>query len=62
MRKCSVETRRKHRNIMLYGSLEHTHRLKKIMCAELLKYFDIIYISINSLDLSKGILNLKKLE
>lgn len=41
MRKRSVETRRKHRNIMLYGSLERTHRLKKILCDELLKYFDI---------------------
>lgn len=32
---------KKYLNKMRYGSLEHTHRLKKIMCAELLKYFDI---------------------
>jgi hypothetical protein len=31
----------KYLNKMRYGDLEHTHRLKKILCAELLHYFNI---------------------
>jgi hypothetical protein len=37
-----VERRMKKRYNMLYGSLEqYTHRLKKILNAEILHYFDI---------------------
>ena len=36
-----VERRMKKRYNMLYGSLEHTHMLKKILCAEILSYFDV---------------------
>jgi hypothetical protein len=31
----SVDTRKKQRNQMLYGSLIHTHKLKELLCAEL---------------------------